>query len=607
MLMMPKSFNPKFNGGRASLWASMVSCLACLAVLGALIADLFAAEHEEGPAIPVGKPVSAKVVSAESGSPKVIITTDGESQKTFEVLPDAVVELNGSLVEVGDIAAGDVVTITLDEKKRLKTISAERFHAGVVYGTEGGQIELTTDFTDKKSFELAPDAKVLLNGEPARLEQLTRGDLIRLAADANGRAIRVEVKRVSLLVQTWENFRKNLFKPLLLFFYMGFSVPLLKVAFEFPHVIYQGLTIYLLVSIGWKGGEELADLSGGMLKQALMFMAVGFVTNFVIGVVAYLALRGFIPRMRNVDAATIAAYYGSDSAGTFVTCVGVLTAIGIKYVAYMPVMLAVMEIPGCLVGLFLVARLRHSGMDALGNMPNEPGYDPRAVPPAFAGGEGHGHHKTVQQKAVEQEEKMALEHKDDPDGNGNGKTHAPPGIFSAELLREVFLNPGLFLLFGGILIGFISRYQGHKVTDPDDPLFVQMFQGMLCLFLLEMGMTASKRLKDLKTAGWRFIVFGVVAPNLFATTGICVAHLFSHAIGAPLELGTYTLFAVLCGAASYIAVPAVQRMAIPEASPTLPLAASLGVTFSYNVTIGIPVYIMIAQSVIMAYPVVASH
>jgi hypothetical protein len=266
-------------------------------------------------------------------------------------------------------------------------------------------------------------------------------------------------------------------------------------------------------------------------------------------------------------------------------------------------MLAVMEIPGCLVGLFLVSRLRHAGMDALGNMPDEPGYDPNAKPPVEPGHDDH-HHKSEREKAVEREEKMSLEHKEN--GDENGKPHAPPGFFSAELLREVFLNPGLFLLFGAIIVGFISRHQGHKVTDPDDKLFVVLFQGLLCLFLLEMGMTAARRLKDLKSAGWRFIVFGLVTPNIFATTGICVAHLFATAIGTPLQLGTYVLFAVLCGAASYIAVPAIQRLAIPEASPTLPLAASLGLTFSYNVTIGIPVYIMIAQLVIMTFPVVGS-
>jgi len=129
---------------------------------------------------------------------------------------------------------------------------------------------------------------------------------------------------------------------------------------------------------------------------------------------------------------------------------------------------------------------------------------------------------------------------------------------------------------------------------------------MLCLFLLEMGMTASRRLKDLKTAGPRFIVFGLVMPNIFALFGIGMTSVFSHVIGQPLQLGTYLLFAVLCAAASYIAVPAIQRLAIPEASPTLPLAASLGLTFTYNVTVGIPLYLAIAETVIKNFPVVGA-
>ncbi len=375
-----------------------------------------------------------------------------------------------------------------------------------------------------------------------------------------------------------DNFIHNLFKPLLLFFYMGFLVPILRVPFEFPHVLYQGLTMYLLISIGWHGGEELADLDAAAAQQALGFMAIGFIVNFLIGVFAYVLLRKFT-RVRNIDAATVAGYYGSDSAGTFVTCLGVLTAANIAYAAYMPVMLAVMEIPGCLVALFLVSRLRESGMDPMGNMPDEAGYDMESDGP-----NGHS---------------VAKHH--NGNGNGNGKK----GLFSPELLHEVFLNPGLFLLFGGIVIGYISRLQGETVTTADDLLFVKLFQGMLCLFLLEMGMTACKRLRDLQSAGWPFIAFAVIGPNVFATIGILVAHGYSMFLGVPFDIGTYALFSVLCAAASYIAVPAVQRLAIPEASPTLPLAASLGLTFSYNVTVGIPVYIMIATAVRDAFPVAA--
>jgi hypothetical protein len=117
-------------------------------------------------------------------------------------------------------------------------------------------------------------------------------------------------------------------------------------------------------------------------------------------------------------------------------------------------------------------------------------------------------------------------------------------------------------------------------------------------------MTASRKLPDLKRGGWQFVVFGITSPILFATTGILVAHLFSYMIHEELSLGTYVLFSVLTAAASYIAVPAVQRLAIPEASPTLPLAASLGLTFSFNVTIGIPLYIEIAKALTRAFPTV---
>jgi hypothetical protein len=318
-------------------------------------------------------------------------------------------------------------------------------------------------------------------------------------------------------------------------------------------------------------------------------------------------------------------------------------------------MLAVMEIPGCLVALYLVSRLRQRGVDAQGNAWDEPGYQGAAVAevahaatvtarrattvasqvavggggtaeaylddielsvtdsdvvPGYgstatkrlgrngSGGHGRGHDNDDAQRDVEFEAEMALEKlegEDVPLPKPNGKP-------TKELLHEVFLNPGIYLLFGGILIGFVSRLQGDKVTAPDDSLFVTLFQGILCLFLLEMGITASKRLKDLKHAGWRFIAFALIAPNVFATIGICVAHLYAMASGAHFDLGTYVLFAVLCAAASYIAVPAVQRLAIPEASPTLPLAASLGLTFSYNVTIGIPLYILIAKAVTTSFP-----
>jgi hypothetical protein len=359
----------------------------------------------------------------------------------------------------------------------------------------------------------------------------------------------------------------------------------------------------LLIAIGWHGGEELAMLPSSQLVNAAGFMLVGVVTNFFIGITAYFILRAFT-RLRRVDAATVAGYYGSDSAGTFATCVGVLVTAKIAFAAYMPVMLAVMEIPGCLVALYLVSRLRRTGMDPLGNMPDEPGYNPNASPIVMdLADETHPspHPSKAHARAVQDEVEMGLLKSEDMDMEENDLPRKKEPLLSPELLHEVFLNPGIYLLMAGIAIGFISGYQGYG-GDPDK-LFLSLFPGLLCLFLLEMGMTASRKIKDLKAAGWPFVAYAIIAPNLYATIGIIVAHIYSVVTHQPFELGTYVLFSVLCGAASYIAVPAVQRLAIPEASPTLPLAASLGLTFSYNVTIGIPIYIQIAKAVIKAFPV----
>jgi hypothetical protein len=407
-----------------------------------------------------------------------------------------------------------------------------------------------------------------------------------------------------MLQEFWLNFTHNLFKPLLLFFYFGFLIPILKVRFEFPYVIYQGLTMYLLLAIGWHGGEELAKIKPDEIDNIAGFLVLGFLLNFAIGGLAYLLLN-VMSSMRKVDKATVAGYYGSDSAGTFATCVAVLTAIGIAFNAYMPVMLAVMEIPGCLVALYLVARLRHRGLNEAGYMPDEPGYVPPVkvgVGPGAAARPAKGESLDAQnERGVEQELEFSMEKLEHPNWEPDrspalGKSKRMP-IFSRELFQEVFLNPGLVLLIGGIAIGLISGLQGQKVVADDDRFFVMAFQGVLCLFLLEMGMTASRKLKDLRAAGPGFIFFGLLAPNIFAPLGIIVAHSYATLTNTDFKPGTYVLFAVLCGAASYIAVPAVQRLAIPEASPTLPLAASLGLTFSYNVTIGIPLYIEVNRLV----------
>ena len=220
-----------------------------------------------------------------------------------------------------------------------------------------------------------------------------------------------------MLDEFWQNFTHNLFKPLLLFFYFGFLIPILKVRFEFPYVIYQGLTMYLLVAIGWQGGEELAKTQPADIDNIAGFTVLGFALNFAIGCLAYFLLK-YMTRLRRVDRATVAGYYGSDSAGTFGTCVAVLVGVHIAFNAYMPVLLAVMEIPGCLVALYLVARLRHRGLSESGYMPDEPGYTPPVevgVGPGTAARPPHGQSLTTEdERGVEQELKLSMEKLEHP-------------------------------------------------------------------------------------------------------------------------------------------------------------------------------------------------
>lgn len=372
------------------------------------------------------------------------------------------------------------------------------------------------------------------------------------------------------------NVAQNFLSPMLLFFFAGFMIPLLRVEFEFPKALYQGLTIVLLLSIGWHGGEKLAFLKfDSEIIYILGFMLLGFVANMVIGILAYFILRATCT-LRKIDAATVAGFYGSDSAGTFVTATAFLAAMNIEYAPYMPVMVAIMEVPGCLVALVIVSRLRSLGMDSNGNMPGENNYE---VPKECRVGDIPAMDTTL----IADDSGLAQRRK--------------KKMIDGHLLHEVFLNPGIFLLFTGVLIGLLSGLQGSKATEEAGHLFNFEFQPMLCLFLMEMGITACRRIKDLKSAGISFLVFGLLAPNLFALVGLAFAYGYATIFNYPMEAGTYTLFMVLCGSSSLIAVPAVQRMAIPEASPTLPLAVSLGLTFTYCVTIGIPLFLEIGKIV----------
>ncbi|MCX7229554.1 MAG: sodium-dependent bicarbonate transport family permease [Burkholderiales bacterium] len=156
----------------------------------------------------------------------------------------------------------------------------------------------------------------------------------------------------------------------------------------------------------------------------------------------------------------------------------------------------------------------------------------------------------------------------------------------ATLLHEVLFGKAVVLLLGGIAIGWIA---GPAALAPIDPVFVGMFKGVLALFLLELGLVAGGRLQDLRRAGPRLLAFGLIAPPLLALVG--------GALGLALGLsvaGVATL-ATLAASASYIAAPTAMRIAVPQANPSLSIGLALGVTFPFNVLVGIPLYIELAR------------
>jgi hypothetical protein len=161
-----------------------------------------------------------------------------------------------------------------------------------------------------------------------------------------------------------------------------------------------------------------------------------------------------------------------------------------------------------------------------------------------------------------------------------------PGLAWGALAQEVFFGKSILLLVGGLLVGAMVGAEGF---EPLRVVFVDAFKGLLALFLLELGVVTGARLEDLRRAGPAVLLFGVLTPPVFG--------FFGAALGTVLGLGVggTVLLATLAGSASYIAAPTAMRIAVPEASPALSIGLSLGVTFPFNITVGIPLYLSYAR------------
>jgi uncharacterized protein len=154
------------------------------------------------------------------------------------------------------------------------------------------------------------------------------------------------------------------------------------------------------------------------------------------------------------------------------------------------------------------------------------------------------------------------------------------------VLHEVLTGRSIVLLLGGVIIGYVSGPAGMTRVAP---FFVDLFQGVLVLFLLDMGMVAARRLRDLSAGGAFLVVFAIAVPIAHGALGAALG------VAAGLSVGGATVLGVLAASASYIAAPAAVRLALPQANPSLYLTAALGVTFPFNLTIGIPLYYFFAR------------
>ena len=156
-----------------------------------------------------------------------------------------------------------------------------------------------------------------------------------------------------------------------------------------------------------------------------------------------------------------------------------------------------------------------------------------------------------------------------------------------EIFKEAFLNPSVFLLMGALIIGVLT---GEKGWTSVEPLFGALFKGILAFFLLDMGIVAAKRIYELKKLGFFLIAFAIFMPIFNAIVGMSLGYYFE------ISKGDAFLLALLSGSASYIAVPAAMRLSVPEANPSIYLPLSLAITFPFNISLGIPLYYFVINS-----------
>lgn len=311
----------------------------------------------------------------------------------------------------------------------------------------------------------------------------------------------------------------NLTNPALLFFFLGIIAVQLKSDLEIPPNSSKFISLYLLLAIGFKGGQELSH--SDLNLEIIWSLLFGIVLALAVPIYTYFILRR---KFSVVNAGAIAASYGSVSAVTFVTAISFLEIEKITFGGHMVAVMALMEAPSIIIGLLLISI-----------------YDKE---------------NTI---------KLSM----------------------GKVVKHALTNGSVLLILGSLSIGFLASEQQ---ADGIKPFTTDIFKGFLAVFLLDMGITSGKELSAFIKKGWFALVFAIIIPIING----CIVAMLSSAITQ--SEGNRLLFAILAASASYIAVPAAMRIAVPKANPSLYLPMALAITFPFNITLGMPLYLCIIQS-----------
>ncbi|MFT7352939.1 MAG: hypothetical protein ACI9XR_002730 [Flavobacterium sp.] len=306
---------------------------------------------------------------------------------------------------------------------------------------------------------------------------------------------------------------ENLTNPALLFFILGIIAVRLKSDLEIPENSSKFISLYLLFSIGFKGGQELAH--SHFTLEIIWSVLFGVFIAIIIPIYSYFILRR---KFSAHDSGAIAAAYGSVSAVTFVTAASFLELQNHVFSGHMVAVMALMEAPAIVIGVILI-RMFHK----------------------------------------KEENKTSM----------------------GSLIKHSFTNGSVLLILGSLVIGLLaSEEQAMGIK----PFTTDLFKGFLAIFLLDMGIVSGRKLKDFIKSGWFAILFAIAIPLING----CVVAIISQLITD--DIGNRFIFAILAASASYIAVPAAMKIAVPKANPGLFLPMALAITFPFNITLGMPIY-----------------